>query len=288
MKNSVKLLSVLFLSVFLLGLVSSANTLVFNLPNATVQQNMSGATWKLNASFDTNDESLGNITYWYRLAVGTGAWTLINNVTQIGNATDNYNVTWTISGLGVDRQNIEINATARNTTETSVVSLISKNVTVHLDNGDPTATISSNSFVDNTNVIRNTSFTFGVADATIGISSCLLSFTNQANNTIITQSVSAVSNNCSYLTDASSMSLAIDEKYNVRMEATDGNGDKANSSARAIKVTVASGGGGGGSAVKQTILGDESGTGTGVSGGIGQAISNFVNGIINFFKGLFN
>jgi len=285
MKNSLKLLSVLFLSVFLLGLVSSANTLVFNLPNATVQQNMSGATWKLNASFDTNDESLGNITYWYRLAVGTGAWTLINNVTQIGNATDNYNVTWTISGLGVDRQNIEINATARNFTN-DFNSFQSKNVTVHLDNGDPTATISSNSFVDNTNVIRNTSFTFGVADATIGISSCNLYFTNQANNTIITQAVTAVSNNCSYLTDASSMSLAIDEKYNVRMEATDGNGDKANSSARAIKVTVASGGGGGGSAVKQTILGDESGTGAGTS--IGQAISNFVNGIINFFKGLFN
>ena len=163
------------------------------------------------------------------------------------------------------------------------------NITVNINKGFPTTTISSASFVDNTNVISNTSFTFGIdADNSIGISSCNLYFTNQANSTIITQSVTPVANNCSYLTSASLMSLAIDEKYNVRMEATDGNGDKTNSSSRAIKVTVASGGGGGGSSVvvKQTILGDDSGTGTGTS--IGQAISNFFSGIVNFFKNLFN
>ena len=290
MKNSLKLLSVLFLSVFLLGLVSSANVLTINVP--TKGTDISGTTAVLNATFDTNTLSYTNVTWWYRTTPGTGAWTLISNVSQLANATDNYNVTFDTTSFVDADDTIEFNATARNTTN-DINSLISKNVTVNINNGNPTATISSSTFSDNLGLIVNTTFIFGIdADATIGISSCKLYFTNQGNNALTTKSVTAVANNCSVSTTASTESLGVNDAYNVRMEATDGNGDKTNSSSRALRVTPASGGGGGGGSSSSTTQdnGDDTGTGagTGTSGGIGQAISNFFNGIVNFFKNLFN
>jgi hypothetical protein len=271
MKNNLFILSgMVFSLLFLLPLISSANTITLTLP---AENDSISGNYVLSADLDTNDANITSATFFYN--DGT------SNVTIGTTANDTetqFNYTWaTTSLVDVNDWNIWVNCT----NETGILISEDSSTGVDIDNGNPTATLSSSTFSDETSLVSSTSFTIGLdADSTIGISSCKVYFIDES-GTITTKSVSASANACSTSTTASAESLSINEQYSVYMEATDGNGDSTNATARTLIVTPSSGGGGS-SAVKQSIIGDDS-----VSETKTNPITIFINTIINFFKNLF-
>ncbi|MBU1027937.1 MAG: hypothetical protein KKF48_02730 [Nanoarchaeota archaeon] len=274
MKNKVIPLIFSIMLLVSLSFISSANTITLITP---AQDGEVSGSYVLNATLDTNTFNITSATFFY--------YDGSSNVT-IGTTTNqtptNFNYTWVSTAL-VDVNNYVIWVNCTN--QTGLLTSADSSTGVDIDNGNPTASFSTASFSDNTAMVSTTSLVFGLtADSTIGISSCIGYFTSADSGTVTTTSMTTSANACTNTSTPSTLSLGINEVYSVTIQATDGNGDQTNATARTLRITPASGGGGGGgsSAVKQSIIGDGDTTTS------GNVISNFFNSIINWFKGLFN
>ena len=234
-----KLLLLLTTLLLSLSFISAANTLTFNTP--VTGGDVSTDTQVVNASLDTNTLSIMNVSYWYAIATAPTTWIFIKNVSLIGNKTDNFNITWDASSatLGVDDNYYVLNATAWNTTDY----VTGDNISINLNNGNPTATLSSSTIHNNYIAGKDDPFVIGLAaDSTIGISFCNASFINTRNSSIVKITELTVSSNaCSNTTVRANGLLAEGESYLMSVEATDGNNDKINSSTRLLKVTTSAG-----------------------------------------------
>jgi len=235
-----KYLNFLVLGIFLvfsLGFISSANTITLDAPAADA---MIDGTYSVNSSLDTNSLNITYVTFYYK--IGTGSWVTIGSTTNTTVAQLPFNKTFDTTSI-VDDNDLTFNATAYN--ETSAVTS-DTSTGVDINNGVPTATISSATFTDNLALVTGTTFVFGIdADATIGIDSCIAYFTNTVSSAVISQAVTPVSNACSLSTTPTTQTLSINQAYNVLMEAVDGNTNRTNSSSRKLIVTPASAGGSG-------------------------------------------
>jgi len=252
------------LVIFSMAIVSSANDVTLTLP---AQDASISGSYVLSADLDTNTLNMTSATFFYE----TGGVNTTIGTTPNETATQ-FNYTWVTTDL-IDVNDYTIwvnvsNATAMVTSDPSTG--------VDIDNGNPTATWSSASFIDNLALISSTTITLGLdADSSIGISSCKVYFTNSKTNVASTKDISASGNACTNTTTPASESLGVNEVYTVVIEATDGNDDKVNSSSRTLRVTPVSAGGGG----STTLVIDD--------GVPSDKISNFFTRIIDSIKNFF-
>ncbi len=287
-KTNILLLGLFALSfLFLISMVSAANTVMMNYPNTT-NANRIGGTINLNASLDTNSFNVTNMSFYRRANTDTGAWTLIGSTI---NTSAQQTLNWVLSFATtsvIDDRNHEFNVTAYNKTGSVISTVLASNISI--DNGVPTVTFSSSSIADNENRQPSQVFTIGIdADSTIGIMNCTIAFDGGA-SVFLAGSGNACSD--AALTDANwSLTTGI-HTYTIR--AFDDNGNSTLSSSRQLAIAGASSGssnGGGGSSnavVPSTVTTTGSTASVGSSNTIGQSISNFFSAIANFFRNLFN
>lgn len=237
---NLKILLLSFLFLFSFGVVAAANTPTLDFP--AQDASISGSSYNLSVSLDTNTKQYKNATFFYD--DGSSNTTIGTNVSDGESATE-FNYTWDTTAL-VDVDDYVIWANITN--QTGDATLVRDASTgVDIDNGNPTSSFSSSSFSDNLHLVKDTNFTSAIdADSSIGISSCNLYFTNENSVVEKKQSVSATANACSTSTTAETLGLSVNEAYTVVMEATDGNGNSTNSSSRTLVVTPSAAGGGGG------------------------------------------
>jgi len=281
MKNKVLFilpLMILFSLVLSLGFISSAGDDI-TIENPLESAVLSGGASMLNSTIEAPTGAIYNVTFYHNQS---GTLTAIGTVTNTSDAQASFNRTWDTTSL-VDTNFVTINATARNL----VNGIVSSDATeLHpLDNGLPTATLSSATFTDNLALVTGTTFTIGIdADATIGVSSCKVYYTSVLSSAVIESTATASGNACTNSTTPTAVGLAINEAYTVIIEATDGNTNSTNATARTLRVTpgsVGGGSGGGSSATPQSIT-----TGTTTDSTI-QSIG-FFQRIANFFRNLFS
>jgi hypothetical protein len=272
MKNRA-ILIIPFLFLFSMALVSSANAVTLVTPAES--ESVSGATYVLNATMDSQTGYLNESTWFY----DDGS---ANNT--IATAVANYsallfNTTWDSTGVvDIDSLTFWVNVTDVD----GATYTMDSSTGAKVDNGNPTATLSSATFTDNTALVTGTSFTVGIdADSTIGISSCKVYYTSTLDSSTTTESVDASGNACSTTTTPTTLGLSINEAYEVRMEATDGNTNSTNATMRTLRVTPGSAGGGGGGSSSSTSYSNSVATGSAVSDG-------FFQKIMNWFRNLFN
>lgn len=271
--NWKKLFILSFVFLFSFSLVSAANTITLDTP--AQDASISGSTYTLNATLDSNTQTITNVTFFYD--DGSSNTTIGTNNTASGTATE-FTFTWDTTAIN-DVNNLIVWANASNSSGS--YTNLDSSTGVDIDNGNPTATLSSSTFATEAEVNTEETFNVGLdADASIGISSCLVYYTNDITNEISTQSVSASANACSTSTTPSDQSLAEGDSFTVVMEATDGNSDKTNSSSRILRISSSGGGGNPGVSVQQTIKG--------AAGETTNILSNIFNKIINFFKNIFS
>ncbi len=260
------LISVLLLS---LTLVSSANTATLANPAANARVNTT--TYILNATLDTNTVNLTSATFFYNTGGANTTIGVANNVTAVL-----FNFSWDTTAID-DINGLTVWVNVTNETNMSDSATLDSSLGVDVDNGLPTATIGSSAFTNNTAQILNTTFTFVIdADNSIGISSCQLYTTSYGTGTVTKTAVSAGANACTTSTSPETLSLSAQDQYDILLEATDGNGNQTNSSARQLVVTAFSGGGGGGGNGDTT-------TDDGAIADVGNAISSFFTGVGDFF-----
>ena len=275
MKSKVFLILPLMI-LFSLAIVSSANTVTMLSPLESAS--VSGATYVLNASLDTNTLQMNKSTWFYD--DGTTNTTIATDVANFSELL--FNTTWASTGrVDIDSLTFWVNIS----NITLITYTADSSTGVKVDNGNPTATLSSATFTDNLALITGTSFTIGIdADATIGVSSCKVYYTSVLSSAVIESSATVSANACSNATTPTAVGLAINEAYTVIIEATDGNTNSTNATARTLRVTpgsVGGGSGGGSSATPQSIT-----TGTTTDSTI-QSIG-FFQRIANFFRNLFS
>ena len=237
MKNKYNSIIGLFLLVFMLGFVSSANVVTLDLP--VQDASISGATYVLSASLDSNTLNITSANFFYddgssNTSIGTTA----NDTLTV------FNLTWDTTTL-VDVNNYIIYVNATNETG---LGTIDSSTGVDIDNGNPTATLSGATFSNNAQLDEDETFTIGLsADATIGISSCTIYCTESITNVIYSTTTTVSANACSNTTLTPTLFGLIESSlYTCLVEAVDGNSDRTNSSSRVFTYSSPRGGGGGG------------------------------------------
>lgn len=226
----------LFFGLFLLfsmPLILADNTVTLETPAASA--GITG-TYVLNATVDTNSLNLTNATFYYKIT--GGSWILIASVKNQSGLSFNY--TWVSTGI-VDAENAVFNVTIQNESTGKGVITEDTSTGVDVDNGFPTATLSSSSLADNAKVtISSGVFDFSIdADSTIGITNCTFWIGSSSLN--IDSSGNACSDSVLTTNNFSGLSAGY---YDYLITATDNNANKTNSSTRTIEL-VAQGGGGG-------------------------------------------
>jgi len=223
----------IFVTLLLMSCVAAANAITLTLPAESAT--MTSATQYLNASLDSNDDSIENISFYYRPVSGTGAWTLIGYKENTTDTQTTFNATWDSTSV-IDNNNSEINATAMDIANDHVSTDAS--IKVIIDNGDPTAAWSS-STIDGIIVKYGTSFTTGItADSTIGVKNCTIFLGSGT-----AQEMTATANACSESYAAEDFGITANGEYDMIITVTDANADKTNTSTRTVTVaTLASGG----------------------------------------------
>ncbi|MEK6880673.1 MAG: hypothetical protein AABY22_13735 [Nanoarchaeota archaeon] len=278
-KNKIFILPILF--IFIILMVSAANTVTLNLPAAN--QSVSGS-YVLSASLDTNSFNLTNGTFFY----DTGTANVTIGITANDSATQ-FNFTWATTGI-VDVDNYVIWVNITNNTNREFTGGFDASTGVDIENGAPTTTLASNHFSDLTNVRNDSTFTVAAdADSTRGVSSCVVYFVST--RTAITDNASTIapsSNACSTTYTVSTIGgLQGGESYNVFLEYADGNSNKTNSSSRVLVFRDTQGAivqGGGVESPRENVLATVRNIGTNIS----NSVRNFVSSIKNFFSNLFN
>lgn len=238
MKRSVLFLPLLLLGiVFLFPLISSANTLTLTTPTANV---LIDGTYNISATYDTMTQSATNVSFYYCTGA-CASWTLIGTNANLSANDTYYSVSWDTTSI-VDNDTIVINASGVNWTNYFLGS--DNNSGISVDNGLPTTTFSSASASYDSKIKQAGSVTYGLdADSSIGISSCIISFTNRENNDVFGTSMTTSGNACSN-TSISPLDIGLlkGNTYDVRIQATDGNGNQTNSSIRRLGILTSPGG----------------------------------------------
>ena len=224
MKRSALLLPLFLLGiVFLFPLISGANTLTINIPSADT---LISGTQVITGDLDTNTLNVTNA--WFNL--------MFENGTNVTLALYQFNVTDTqfnfsfVTSDFVDDGVITLWATASNETPTSAINTTAYLTGISIDNGNPTATFSSASANYGYRAKLTETLTYGAdADNSIGISSCRVIFTNKEDNTIVDTGTTltgyACANTSIVLND---IGLSKGGIYDVVIQATDGNGNRTN------------------------------------------------------------
>lgn len=262
------------------GFISSTDS--FSLDTPLSGFTVTGATYQLNANFDSNALETVNATFTYKVG-DSGTPVLIGLVENVTDDQVAFNITWNTIDI-VDTSNIIINVTSRNAT-----ALTASNFTIdiQINNGVPTSTLASTSLLDNSQLYLDGNMTMSIdADATIGIQNCTVYVSSTKN-----QSITGVGEACYTEYTPTSFGLSGGD-YTYYIIARDDNGNTTNSATRTFQVwnsNLAGGGSSSGSisiAPSVTDADEPSAPGVGL-GGIGVAISNFFKGIGNFFSNLF-
>lgn len=229
MKRAVLILSLMILGmIFLFPLISSANTINIThpLPNAS----MSG-TFVISGILDTNTLNLSRAWFYIMLQNSTNI-TLAQNTINQSNHVFNYSLdTTTFYDIAVATIHVTIaNETGNGTNTTDYQELSS------IDNGNPTATYSTaTASADFRGRYTKDTITYGLsADNTIGISSCRVILTDKQNGTVTDTTTTTSANACSNTTITCYQVGKKGKTYDVRVQATDGNGNRTNSSARVL------------------------------------------------------
>lgn len=233
MKKQLLLMLSVFLVVFSLVMVSADNTATLDLP--AEDDSISGATYILGASLDTNTEQYTNATFWYD--DGSSNITIGLNTTSPTLDATLFNYTWVTTEINdVDDLIVWVNIT----NATGEVSTMDSSTGVDIDNGNPTATLSSATIRDQTQKFSTQTFTIGLAaDNAIGISSCIIYFTDRDTSAVVSATTTASGNACYNTTlSPSVVGLTAGHGYDFLVQATDGNGDQTNSSTRIIGYAV--------------------------------------------------
>jgi len=270
-----RLLICSLLVLFLIGIVSAAGNEVTLLTPAA-SETISGATYILNSSVDTNTLNLTNATYYYSIDGTTWVY-----ITSLLNTTSEliFNTTWDSTGV-VDSIGLTFNVTIAN--ESGVVTT-GTSATVNIDNGEPTATWASSSPANDFNILNMDTFTAALdADSTIGIENCTVTINSQ------TQSITGVGEACSATYNLrSSFEVTTAGTYAWTITAIDANGNETASSSRNLKVLITPGGGSSGTSadvsdgnglVQQTFLDDD------VAPKGENWFTKMVDAVVNFFK----
>jgi len=241
-KNILGLFLVLSLFMFA-SFVSAANTVTLITPAANARANTT--TQLLNATLDTNSLNLTIAEFFYTAAGVNTTIATVTNSTAL-----NFNTTWDTSAID-DINNIVVWVNITNNTYTNdFTGSMDSSTGVDIDNGFPTATLTSSSIQSVYTAASDDYFTFGLnADNTIGISSCLAYFTDVETSAVSSYSISASGNACSSTSLVpATIGLTKGQTYNSLIQATDGNGNQTNSSVRILKVASL-----GGTAQQQTV-----------------------------------
>ena len=273
-----------FMFLFSFSFVLGANAITLNTPAASAS--ISGTTYILNGTLDTNTINITNATFYYK--IDSGSWVEIGSVVNTTVGQLNYTYSWDTSSI-VDTSNMTFNISAINTTGVQVTTDTSTGVLIN--NGVPTATYASTSLATATQLYLDTSFTFAVdADNTIGIENC----TYYIGST--TKTVTASGEACSTAYTPSSFGVTTAGDYSYLITVTDDNGNQTNTSSRTIQIygtNTNSGSGGTGiiQSVDNTPTNIDATTGTGAGAGTTTTESNvfvrFFSAIGNFFTKLF-
>ena len=260
----------------------AANAVTLDLPAESAT--MSTAAQYLNASLDSNDNSIENVSFYYRPVSGTGAWTLIGYKANTTNAQTTFNTTWNSIGV-IDNNNSEINATAHDIAEDHVSTDAS--IKVIIDNGDPTATWSSTSVTNGIVTKYSVPFIAGIdADATIGVTNCTAWLATGGT----AQDMTATANACSEEYAVEDFGITANGVYSLKIMVTDANADSTNTSIKIIELALL----GSGTGPSDYLNGEDDGVIEGDEG-IGDTtilqekniIVRVWNKIIEFFKGIF-
>ena len=231
----IKLLSILFVSVFMLSIISATGEGI--LTNTSLNDSkLSGTSYNIYVNITGCAAScyLGNVTYkltWYN---GTQV-----NLSTVANDTGNDTVflyTWDTTALD-DTNNVTLNFTSYNYAG-ATLNATNSTINLDIDNGFPTTTYSSSMFPNMLSLLTGDAFTVaGDADNTIGVLSCVAYFTDTINSTVAGSSLSPSSNLCSSTTlTPTSVGLPEDRSYYTLLQYTDGNGNSTNSSSRILIV----------------------------------------------------
>ena len=221
LKSFIGLFSLIFLSSFILG----ANAI--NITHPIQDVSISG-TYTFSGILDTNTVNLSRGWAWYMYSNGTNVTISANFINGTGGV---FNASFVTTGIyDVDDLVLWMRATdqayANNNTDS--------NTGIDVDNGLPTATVSSTTASSNYNAMYEGSLiTYGLdADNTRGISSCRVIFRDRSNGTVIDTGTTMTGNACANTTVSCRVAnLFKGESYEVIVQATDGNsGDRTNSS----------------------------------------------------------
>ena len=270
----------LVLSLFMFASVSAANTVTLVTPAADATANTT--TQLLNATLDTNSLNLTIANFFYTSGGVNTSIATVTNSTEL-----NFNTTWDTTAID-DINNIVVWVNVSNNTYTNdFTGSMDSSTGVDIDNGNPTATLTSGSITSVYIAASDDYFTLGLnADNAIGISSCLAYFTDAENGEVSSYAISASANACSSsVLVPDTIGLTKGQTYNSLIQATDGNGDTTNSSVRILKVAST-----GGTTQQQTVIvggTEKSKWYSFFTEDIPTGFSNFWNSIKNFFTKLF-
>lgn len=267
--NLLLIFVLLFGVIFFLPLISSANAVTISHP---VQDLVIAGTFTVSGNLDTNTVNLSRGWMWYMYSNGTNVTVSANFINQsdgVFNASFDTTTVYDVDNLVLWMRVTDQDAANNNT---------DSNTGVDVNNGLPTATVSSATFpsVSNGYVIKGAqTVTAGIsADNTIGVSSCRVIFTDLKNGTITDVGTTVTANACSNTTISCDNSLVVGRGYNVLTQATDGNsGNRTNSSTRRLDCISSKG-----------DAGDDGGAIGGTSQSFVGSVSNFGDSIGSFFK----
>jgi|GEM_PF-4251301 len=214
------------------GMVMAADTPTLNTPAASAE--ISGATYTVNVTLDSNTLSITNATFYYKTS--SGSWTEIANVENTTADQTEWTTTFDSTAL-VDQTGMTFNVTMANATATIADDT---SATVVIDNGDPTAAFSSGTTADLFSILTTDTFTVGsAADSTIGISNCTVTM-----NGVTSDITDVTANACDDTSfSPSTFSITTDGDYTYTLTVTDANSDTDVTSSRTLNVLVAPGGG---------------------------------------------
>lgn len=284
MKNKILPVILGFMLVFSLMFVASAN--IATLVTPAQDGSVSGSTYTMNVTLDTNGNNYQNATFWYD--DGSSNTTIGRNDTAVDTSTV-FTITWDSTGI-VDVNDLTFWVSVTNANQT--INTSDSSTGVDVDNGNPTATLNSTNFDSVTqgyNVKKGEVFKMAIdQDNTIGISSAVIFCTDLQDSTVKTSTISCSSNGCSNTTMQPESFLTKGRAYNCLIQATDGNNDHTNSSTRRLNYLQATSGSGGSS--PKGIPEQASGTVQSITGNIfsGESFRGFGSSIGNFFKAIWD
>lgn len=220
----------------LLPLLNAANTVTLVTPaqDATV----SGATYLLNATMDTDTSNSTNMSFYYRVTTAS-TWTLIGFQANTSMQDTQFNISWDSTGI-VDDNGLVFSANATNGSAILVSSDTSTGVKI--DNGAPTASLANNMIHNNYKIGSGDNFVIAIdADNSRGVDNCTVYFVDTQTAAVTTQTISASSNACSTTYTDTTAGLTEGQKYNIIVGVNDGNFDQTNASSRLLSFVSAGG-----------------------------------------------